>query len=117
MSKGCVSNFLKHPRKCPTLTIPTSSCTDPRPRGHPDPIIQTELELTETMATVCGAHKAAFRVYLTILDHPHSTIAEIAEILDRGQSTIGKQLQPLYEHELDRWTDSVMTQLTQLHMI
>ncbi|KZN22612.1 transcriptional regulator [Haladaptatus sp. R4] len=61
---------------------------------------KSELELTETMATVCGVHIAAFRVYLTVLDHPHSTIAEIAEILDRDQSTIGKQLQPLYEQEL-----------------
>ncbi|WP_231189907.1 helix-turn-helix domain-containing protein [Haladaptatus sp. DYF46] len=61
---------------------------------------KTELELTETMATVCGVHKAAFRVYLTVLDHPRSTIAEIAEILDRDQSTIGKQLKPLYEEEL-----------------
>jgi predicted transcriptional regulator len=60
----------------------------------------SELELTETMATVCGVHKAAFRVYLTVLDHPHSTIAEIAGILDRDQSTIGKQLQPLYDQEL-----------------
>ena len=31
---------------------------------------------------------------------PHSTIGEIADILDRDQSTIGKQLQPLYEQEL-----------------
>ena len=110
---------------------------------------KSELELTETMATVCGVHKASFRVYLTVLDHPHSTIAEIAEIHDRDKSTIGKQMQPLYEqelvtryprivsgggvkylhvaqslaettewlqHELDRWTDSVMAQLTQLHM-
>ena len=110
---------------------------------------KSELELTETMATVCGVHKAAFRVYLTVLDYPHSTIAEIAKILDRDQSTIGKQLQPLYDQELvtryprtvsnggvkylhvaqplaettewlqqelDRWTDSAMAQLTQLHM-
>nr|WP_227777523.1 helix-turn-helix domain-containing protein [Haladaptatus pallidirubidus] len=101
------------------------------------------------MATVCGVHKAAFRVYLTVLDHPHSTRAEIAERLDRDQSTIGKQLQPLYDQDLvtryprtvtssgvkylhvaqplaettewlqqklDRWTDSVLAQLTQLHV-
>ncbi|WP_227355794.1 helix-turn-helix domain-containing protein [Haladaptatus salinisoli] len=110
---------------------------------------KSELELTETMATVCGVHIAVFRVYLTVLDHPHSTIAEIAELLDRDQSTIGKQLKPLYEQdlvtryprtvtsggakylhvaqslaettewlqqELDRWTASVMAQLTQLHV-
>jgi predicted transcriptional regulator len=61
---------------------------------------KSELELTETMATVCGVDKAAFRVYLTVLDYPHSTITEIAEILGRDQSTIGKQLQPLYDQEL-----------------
>ncbi|WP_435158519.1 helix-turn-helix domain-containing protein [Haladaptatus sp. DFWS20] len=60
----------------------------------------SELELTELTATVCGVHKASFRVYLTVLDYPHSTIAEIADILDRDQSTVGKQLQPLYEQEL-----------------
>jgi predicted transcriptional regulator len=59
-----------------------------------------ELELTETMATVCGVDKAAFRIYLTVLDHPHSTIGEIAEILDRDPSTVGKQMQSLYEPEL-----------------
>nr|WP_227380990.1 MarR family transcriptional regulator [Haladaptatus halobius] len=52
------------------------------------------------MATVCRVHIAVFRVYLTVLDHPQSTIAEIAEILDRDQSTLGKQLKPLYEQEL-----------------
>ncbi|WP_227379884.1 helix-turn-helix domain-containing protein [Haladaptatus halobius] len=110
---------------------------------------KSNLELAETMATVCGIHIAASRVYLTILDHPHSTIAEISEILDRDQSTIGKQLKPLYEqdlvtryprtvsnggvkylhvaqslaettewlqHELDRWTDATMTQLSRLHI-
>ncbi|WP_435158996.1 helix-turn-helix domain-containing protein [Haladaptatus sp. DFWS20] len=61
---------------------------------------KSELELTETMATVCGVHKASFCVYLTVLDSPHSTIAEIAEILNRDQSTVGKQLQPLYDQEL-----------------
>ncbi|WP_368411847.1 hypothetical protein [Haladaptatus halobius] len=77
----------------------------------------------------------------------HSTIAEIAEVLDRDQSTIGKQLKPLFEqelvtryprtvenggveylhvaeplaettewlqHELDTWTNAVLTQLEQL---
>ncbi|SIR97697.1 hypothetical protein SAMN05421858_4911 [Haladaptatus litoreus] len=96
------------------------------------------------MATVCRVHKAAFRVYLTVLDYPRSTIAEI---LGRDQSTIGKQLQPLYEQdlvtryprivssggvkylhvaqplaettewlqqELEIWTDSVMAQLSRL---
>ncbi len=108
------------------------------------------------MATLCGVHKAAFRVYLTVLDYPHltvldyphSTIAEIAEILDRDQSTIGKQLQPLYEQdlvtryprtitsggvkylhvaqplaetmewlqqELDRWINTVLSQLEELY--
>jgi predicted transcriptional regulator len=101
------------------------------------------------MVTLCGVHKATFCVYPTVLDYPHSTIAKIAEVLDRDQSTIGKQLQPLYEQELvtryprtvtsggvkylhgaqplaettewlqlelDRWTDSVVAQLTQLHV-
>jgi predicted transcriptional regulator len=44
----------------------------------------------EMMATVCGVHIAVFRAHLTVLDHPHNTITEIAEVLDRDQSTIGK---------------------------
>ncbi len=51
-------------------------------------------------AVVCRVHIASSRVYHTILDQLHSTIAEIADILDRDQSTIGKQLQPLYEQDL-----------------
>lgn len=51
------------------------------------------------MATVCGVHIAALRVYLAVLDYP-STITGIARVLDRDQSTIGKQLQPLYDQEL-----------------
>lgn len=109
----------------------------------------SELELTETLATVCGVHTAEFRVYLTVLDHPSSTIADIADILDRDQSTIGKQVKPLREqglveryprtvdnggvkylyeaqslpetkqwiqHELDTWTDAILSQLTRLHV-
>ena len=36
---------------------------------------KSELELTEMMAMVCGVHIASFRVYLTVLDYPHSTIS------------------------------------------
>ncbi len=71
----------------------------PRPRGATGPITQTEVELTETIAIVCGVHKAAFRVYLTVLDHPHCSIAEIADVLDRDSSTIGKQSKSLLEQE------------------
>lgn len=54
---------------------------------------KSELGLTETMATVCGVHIAAFRVYFTVLDHQHSTIAGIAEILDRDQGSPSEETQ------------------------
>ncbi|WP_435159793.1 MarR family transcriptional regulator [Haladaptatus sp. DFWS20] len=57
------------------------------------------VELTDAMATVCGINEAEFRVYLVILDHPHCSIAEIADILDRDPSTIGKQLKSLLGQE------------------
>ena len=57
------------------------------------------VELTDAMATICGINEAEFRVYLVILDHPHCSIAEIADILDRDSSTIGKQLKSLLGQE------------------
>ncbi|KZN26041.1 transcriptional regulator [Haladaptatus sp. R4] len=59
-----------------------------------------KLELIGAMATICGINEAEFRVYLTVLDHPHCSIAEIVDILDRDSSTVGKQLKPLLEQDL-----------------
>ena len=57
------------------------------------------VDLTDAMATICEINKAEFRVYLVILDHPHCSIAEIADVLDRDSSTIGKQLKSLLKQE------------------
>ncbi|WP_227380239.1 helix-turn-helix domain-containing protein [Haladaptatus halobius] len=59
----------------------------------------SNLELTDATAIICGINEAEFRVYLTVLDHPHCSIAEIADALDRDSSTVGKQLKPLLELE------------------
>ncbi|RBI59793.1 transcriptional regulator [halophilic archaeon] len=108
----------------------------------------SELELTDAMATICGINEAEFRVYLMVLDYPHCSITDIADVLDRDSSTVGKQMKPLlkqdlverfprtvdsggikylYEaqslpetkqwlqHELDAWTDEILSQLTRLH--
>lgn len=109
----------------------------------------SKLELTDAMATICGINEAEFRVYLTVLDHPHCSIAEIVDVLDRDSSTVGKQLKPLLEqdlveryprtvdnggikylyeaqslpetkqwlqHELDAWTDVVLSQFSHLRV-
>ncbi|WP_227379624.1 hypothetical protein [Haladaptatus halobius] len=52
------------------------------------------------MTTICGINEAKFRVFLVVLDHPHCSIAEIDDVLDRDHSTIGKQLKPLHEQKL-----------------
>jgi predicted transcriptional regulator len=109
----------------------------------------SKLELTDAMATICGINEAEFRVYLTVLDHPHCSIADIVDVLDRDSSTVGKQLKPLLEqdlveryprtvdnggikylyeaqslsetkqwlqHELNAWTDVVLSQFSHLRV-
>jgi predicted transcriptional regulator len=54
----------------------------------------------EVLSCVFGIQHHESRTYLTLLDHPGSTVAELAEVLDRDRSNINRSLTTLMEKGL-----------------
>lgn len=52
------------------------------------------------LSCVFGVRDHESRTYLTLLDHPGSTVAELAEILDRDRSNVNRSLSTLREKGL-----------------
>lgn len=52
------------------------------------------------MACVFGIQGREVRTYLTLLDHPGSTVEELADTLDRDRSNVNRSLSQLLEIEL-----------------
>ncbi|MBB6647250.1 helix-turn-helix domain-containing protein [Halobellus ruber] len=54
----------------------------------------------EVLSCVFGIQRHESRTYLTLLDHPGSTVAELADVLDRDRSNINRSLTTLMEKGL-----------------
>ncbi|MFB6250302.1 MAG: helix-turn-helix domain-containing protein [Halobellus sp.] len=54
----------------------------------------------QVLACVFGIQRHESRTYLTLLDNPGSTVAELAEILDRDRSNVNRSLTTLMEKGL-----------------
>ena len=54
----------------------------------------------EVLSCVFGIQHHESRTYLTLLNHPGSTVAELAEVLDRDRSNINRSLTTLMEKGL-----------------
>ena len=54
----------------------------------------------QVLSCVFGIQNHESRTYLTLLDHPGSTVAELAEVLDRDRSNINRSLTALMEKGL-----------------
>lgn len=52
------------------------------------------------LSCVFGVRDHESRTYLTLLDHPGSTVAELADILDRDRSNVNRSLSTLREKGL-----------------
>ena len=52
------------------------------------------------LSCVFGVQDHESRTYLTLLDHPGSTVAELAETLDRDRSNVNRSLSTLREKGL-----------------
>ncbi|WP_435097768.1 helix-turn-helix domain-containing protein [Halorubrum sp. N11] len=52
------------------------------------------------LSCVFGVRDHESRTYLTLLDHPGSTVAELAETLDRDRSNVNRSLSTLREKGL-----------------
>jgi len=57
-------------------------------------------EFTEVMTCVFGIQAHETRTYLELLDHPGSTVEELAEELDRDRSNVNRSLTTLREKGL-----------------
>jgi len=54
----------------------------------------------QVLSCVFGIQHHESRTYLTLLDHPGSTVAELADVLDRDRSNINRSLTTLMEKGL-----------------
>jgi len=54
----------------------------------------------QVLACVFGIQRHESRTYLTLLDNPGSTVAELADILDRDRSNVNRSLTTLMEKGL-----------------
>lgn len=84
----------------------TRADPDPDPNPNPDPSRFRELMLgdepsfEDVLTCVFGVQHHEARTYLTLLDNPGSTVAELAERLDRDRSNVNRSLSTLREKGL-----------------
>jgi len=60
----------------------------------------TEPEFTHILSCVFGIRDHESRTYLVLLDHPGSTVEELADVLDRDRSNVNRSLSTLREKGL-----------------
>ncbi|MBX0295970.1 helix-turn-helix domain-containing protein [Haloarcula nitratireducens] len=73
---------------------------DPSTDGFRELMVDDEPSLTEVMACVFGVQEHEVRTYHTLLDNPGSTVAELADVLDRDRSNVNRSLSTLREKGL-----------------
>lgn len=74
--------------------------TDPDPDRFRELMIDDEPGFEEVLACVFGVQHHEARTYLALLEHPGSTVAELAETLDRDRSNVNRSLATLREKGL-----------------
>jgi predicted transcriptional regulator len=73
---------------------------DPSPDDFRELMLGEEPELVEVMTCVFGIQPHEARTYETLLDHPASTVEELADTLDRDRSNVNRSLSTLREKGL-----------------
>jgi predicted transcriptional regulator len=74
--------------------------SDPDPSRFRELMIDDEPGITDVMACVFGVQRHEARTYLTLLETPGSTVAELADTLDRDRSNVNRSLATLREKNL-----------------
>jgi predicted transcriptional regulator len=74
--------------------------SDPDPGRFRELMIDDEPGFAEVMACVFGIQSHEARTYLTLLETPGSTVAELADTLDRDRSNVNRSLATLREKNL-----------------
>ena len=73
---------------------------DPDPSRFRDLMLGSEPGLKEVLRCVFGIQEHEARLYLELLDAPDSTVAELAETVDRDRSNVNRGLTTLLEKGL-----------------
>ncbi|MFB6083968.1 MAG: helix-turn-helix domain-containing protein [Halorientalis sp.] len=73
---------------------------DPQPDRFRDLMLDDEPGFEEVLTCVFGIQHREARTYLELLDRPGSTVAELADVLDRDRSNVNRSLSTLREKGL-----------------
>jgi len=73
---------------------------DPAPNRFRELMLDDEPTLDEVMACVFGIQEHEVRTYEALLDHPESTVEELASQLNRDRSNVNRSLSTLREKGL-----------------
>jgi predicted transcriptional regulator len=76
--------------------------TDPDPGRFRELMLDEEPGFEEVLACVFGIQQHEVRTYLTLRENPGSTVAELADVLDRDRSNVNRSLSTLREKGLAR---------------
>ena len=74
--------------------------SDPDPSRFRDLMLGSEPGLQEVLRCVFGIQEHEARLYLELLDAPDSTVAELADAVDRDRSNVNRGLTTLLEKGL-----------------
>jgi predicted transcriptional regulator len=75
---------------------------DPDPSRFRDLMLSDQPGFQDVLACVFGIQEHEARTYLVLLDTPGSTVAELAEVIDRDRSNVNRSLTTLREKDLAR---------------
>jgi predicted transcriptional regulator len=73
---------------------------DPDPSRFRDLMLDSEPGFQEVLRCVFGVQAHEARLYLELLDAPDSTVAELADAVDRDRSNVNRGLSTLMEKDL-----------------
>jgi predicted transcriptional regulator len=74
--------------------------SDPSPERFRELMLDEEPGFEDVLACVFGIQTHEARTYLTLLDNPGSTVAELADQLERDRSNVNRSLSTLRDKEL-----------------
>jgi predicted transcriptional regulator len=74
--------------------------TDPSPQRFRNLMLDEEPSFADVMTCVFGIQRHESRTYLELLDQPGSTVAELADVLDRDRSNVNRSLSTLLDKGL-----------------
>jgi len=74
--------------------------TEPSPARFRDLMLDDEPAFEEVMACVFDVQQHEVRTYLALAENPGSTVAELADVVDRDRSNVNRSLTTLREKNL-----------------